>query len=301
MRYRNDYSFFLVGLILILHLPLNVFCSQLETLELLSFNPLHIGDRWQYHRVNVCVDDYITVSIVGDTVLWNNQHYYIKEMTKWPGSKYFIRIDTLSLKMLIYHKYDSTEGTLFNYVIPDTGKHCYTDTVTYRTYCEWFYPNQEVGDIPFYADEIGNSISTPWEYNVYCYSKGIGYSYYEWFFRHTGGYETLVAAEIQGVVYGNFVEIESQQTNEMDFYLYQNYPNPFNPITTITYELPKASHVKICIYNLAGQLVQELLNEVKPAGYHTIQWDATNQSSGVYFYQISADEFRDIKKCVLLK
>jgi hypothetical protein len=85
------------------------------------------------------------------------------------------------------------------------------------------------------------------------------------------------------------------------FRLRNNFPNPFNPITTIAYELPKESNVKICIYNLAGQLVQELINEVKQAGYHTIQWDATNQSSGVYFYQILAGEFRDIKKCVLLK
>jgi hypothetical protein len=85
------------------------------------------------------------------------------------------------------------------------------------------------------------------------------------------------------------------------FSLQGNYPNPFNPVTTIAYELPKESSVKICIYNLAGQLVQELLNEVKPAGYHMIQWNATNQSSGVYFYRIQAGEFRDIKKCVLLK
>jgi hypothetical protein len=98
---------------------------------------------------------------------------------------------------------------------------------------------------------------------------------------------------------GIIPDVEPPQTRQIQ--VYPNYPNPFNSLSTIKYYLPNQTEVTISIYNLSGQLVQELLNEVKPAGYHTIQWDASNQSSGVYFYQISTGEFRDIKKCVLLK
>jgi predicted outer membrane repeat protein len=109
------------------------------------------------------------------------------------------------------------------------------------------------------------------------------------------------APDMGAYEFGIVTGIDHENSIPVEYCMFPAYPNPFNPITTIAYELPKESTVKICIYNLSGQLVQELLNEVKPAGYHTIQWDASSQSSGVYFYQISAGEFRDIKKCVLLK
>jgi len=90
-----------------------------------------------------------------------------------------------------------------------------------------------------------------------------------------------------------------------DYSLYPNYPNPFNPTTTITYNLPKPAFTEIRIYNLAGQLVQTLLNEVKPAGQHQIIWDAGDLPSGIYFYQIKVEDHAgsgvQTKKCVLLK
>ncbi|MCK4640308.1 MAG: T9SS type A sorting domain-containing protein [Candidatus Marinimicrobia bacterium] len=90
-----------------------------------------------------------------------------------------------------------------------------------------------------------------------------------------------------------------------EFNLHQNYPNPFNPTTTISFELPKESFTEIRIYNLAGQLVQTLVNEVKPAGRHQITWDAGNLPSGIYFYQIKVENHAgsgiQTKKCVLLK
>jgi len=89
------------------------------------------------------------------------------------------------------------------------------------------------------------------------------------------------------------------------FSLQQNYPNPFNPTTTITYNLPKPAFTEIRIYNLAGQLVQILLNEVKPAGRHQIIWDAGDLPSGIYFYQIKVEDTAgsgvQTKKCILLK
>jgi hypothetical protein len=85
------------------------------------------------------------------------------------------------------------------------------------------------------------------------------------------------------------------------FALHQNYPNPFNPTTTIQYDLPDPAHVKIKIFNVMGQLVEILVDGALPAGYHSIVWDGGDVSSGIYFYQITAGEHREVKKCVLLR
>lgn len=95
----------------------------------------------------------------------------------------------------------------------------------------------------------------------------------------------------------------SQNSNEIpkEFKLYNNYPNPFNPSTTIKFDLPKGTDVKIAVYNLIGQEVTTLVNMHMPAGAYSISWDATNFASSVYFYRINAGTFTDIKKMVLVK
>lgn len=85
------------------------------------------------------------------------------------------------------------------------------------------------------------------------------------------------------------------------FSLEQNYPNPFNPSTTISYDLPKRSHVIIKIYNLMGQEVARLVDQVKEAGSHQVIWNAQKIASGVYFYRIEAGEFNQTKKAVFLR
>jgi len=85
------------------------------------------------------------------------------------------------------------------------------------------------------------------------------------------------------------------------FHLKQNYPNPFNPTTTIEYSLPKDAVVKILIYDLNGKLIERMVNESKNAGNHRSIWHAENIPTGVYFYQIKAGNYSDVKKCILMK
>jgi len=90
------------------------------------------------------------------------------------------------------------------------------------------------------------------------------------------------------------------------FSLENNYPNPFNAETTIRFELPQNSHVRLEIYNLLGQRVTTLLNSPKPAGRYTLKWDGKDQNgndvaSGIYFYKLVAGDFRQIKKMVLTR
>jgi len=85
------------------------------------------------------------------------------------------------------------------------------------------------------------------------------------------------------------------------FKLYNNYPNPFNPKTTIKYDIPKNSNVRIMIYDVLGKEVETIVNEKKTAGSYEIQWDASKYASGTYFYRIEAGDFTETKKLVLLK
>jgi hypothetical protein len=93
------------------------------------------------------------------------------------------------------------------------------------------------------------------------------------------------------------------ETNDMpsDYKLEQNYPNPFNPSTTIKFSIPENSTVELTVYNQLGEFIQTLVNEEKSAGNYEITFNAQNLSSGVYFYQIKANNFVSTKKLVLLK
>jgi len=90
------------------------------------------------------------------------------------------------------------------------------------------------------------------------------------------------------------------------FALHQNYPNPFNPITTIKYDLPKESNVKIVIYDVMGREVRTLVNTKQRAGYQSVQWNARDNhgrlvSSGYYIYLMQAGDFHKTQKMILLK
>jgi len=86
-----------------------------------------------------------------------------------------------------------------------------------------------------------------------------------------------------------------------DFKLLQNFPNPFNPTTTIKYAVPKEAHVKLTVYNVLGQEIAVLVNGLKSAGYHTVNFDASNLNTGMYIYKLEAGDFTSIKKMILMK
>ena len=83
--------------------------------------------------------------------------------------------------------------------------------------------------------------------------------------------------------------------------LAQNYPNPFNPATTIAFDLPKASQVKLDVYDINGRLVQELMHQELPAGRHAAPFDGAALPSGLYLYRLTTPEFSDLGKMMLLK
>jgi hypothetical protein len=85
------------------------------------------------------------------------------------------------------------------------------------------------------------------------------------------------------------------------FQLYQNYPNPFNPVTQIGYSIPHSSYVSLKVYDLLGKEIIALVEDYRNAGSYNVKFNASGLSSGVYLYQLKADNFTETKKFVLLK
>jgi hypothetical protein len=86
-----------------------------------------------------------------------------------------------------------------------------------------------------------------------------------------------------------------------EFFLWQNYPNPFNPSTTIKYELPEASVVRLNVYDMLGREVSVVVNERRDAGVHQVKFDGSGLSSGVYLYSLQAGTFVQTRKLLLLQ
>jgi photosystem II stability/assembly factor-like uncharacterized protein len=102
--------------------------------------------------------------------------------------------------------------------------------------------------------------------------------------------------------YGPPVGVEPINNNTpSDYTLEQNYPNPFNPTTTINYSVPKTSMVTIKVYDVVGHEVMTLVDQLKPAGNYTAYVDAKDLSSGIYVYRLTAGNFTDSKKMILIK
>lgn len=97
------------------------------------------------------------------------------------------------------------------------------------------------------------------------------------------------------------VSIDDPSEVPVKFSLKQNYPNPFNPSTTIEFILPVKSYVSLKIYNTLGQEVETLLSKEMNAGQHHIQWNAGRLSGGVYFYKLSANNYSETRKLLLVK
>ncbi len=95
--------------------------------------------------------------------------------------------------------------------------------------------------------------------------------------------------------------VADSPTRPLSFSLWQNFPNPFNPSTEINYSIPMRAYVRLVVYNILGQPIATLVDEIQNAGYMSVRWDASGMASGVYMYQLTAGSFSHTKKLVLLR
>ena len=139
--------------------------------------------------------------------------------------------------------------------------------------------NQSNPDIYLSADKIYNV----WQDN---HEPGVGYDIWANVFNYQ---DLLTDLEVNG----NEISV--------NYKLNQNYPNPFNPSTVISFSIPQTANVELNVYNILGQKVAVLLNDIKQPGNYKISWDASDMSSGVYVYKLQAGKRTFIRKMLLLK
>ena len=115
-------------------------------------------------------------------------------------------------------------------------------------------------------------------------------------------YPIIYAGGVFASDYGiiGITELPRHQDNRTSGYS-SNYPNPFNPTTNITYSVVKESNVRVIVFDILGRTVADLVDEKKPEGEYSVTFDASDLNSGVYFYRIETDQFKETKKIVLIK
>ncbi len=142
------------------------------------------------------------------------------------------------------------------------------------------------------STDAGLDIAADTRGNVYVTGKSFGSNF---------DYATIKYSTSTGI------KDEAESGNKPSrFMLSQNYPNPFNPVTTIEYYLPKSALVKLSVYNILGQKVRNLVNEYQTAGIKRMSWDGKDETgnsvaSGIYFYKLSASDFAETRKMLLIK
>jgi photosystem II stability/assembly factor-like uncharacterized protein len=117
------------------------------------------------------------------------------------------------------------------------------------------------------------------------------------------GFAVGDSGRIYKTITGGITNINEQPETPLSYSLSQNYPNPFNPSTRINYELRNSNYVTLKVFNLLGKEVAQLINEKQNAGSYAVDFNSTefNLPSGIYFYTLSAGEFKETRKMVLIK
>ncbi len=119
----------------------------------------------------------------------------------------------------------------------------------------------------------------------------------------TSGWANTSPSFMSIFTFGKGTSLDNTDISDLpsDFGLSRIYPNPFNPITSIEYELPSMENVNISIFNINGQLVNTLVNDIQEAGSHSISWDGNEQPSGTYFLRMTSGNKVDTRKLMLIK
>ena len=149
--------------------------------------------------------------------------------------------------------------------------------------------NVRANDNSFYS---GPAAPAPWEF-THTFTTAGNFPYYCEPHQSMGMTGTIIVQNPAGV--------GDEEMMVDQFELEQNYPNPFNPSTRINYSVPSASFVRLKVYDILGNEVAILVNEEKPAGEYQLEFDASELTGGVYFYQLTSNSFVDTKKMILLK
>jgi len=262
-----------------------------------TYYPLQIGNKWiyktTYYEVGPPSISYYSKEVIGDTTMDNGIKYSV---ILEKGYKNYERFDTLTNEIIYYSYSDNHSNDIPRYSL----NYIKDSTVI------WIPP---FGGMTFQISFNKQSASDTSYINLHgtgivdisaSFKKYIGIIYLS-FYEISVSYDNLIGYRINGKEWGQLTDVKNKLHIPAKYKLAQNYPNPFNPNTTIVYEIPMYSHVKLIVYNSLGQTVRILQDKYVPPGIHKINFNAGNLTSGVYYYQLLSEGKVLTKKLMLIK
>lgn len=251
---------------------------------------LENGNWWKYdYYENGNLIGAYTKTVVGDTII-NDKKYakisidntYLSSIEYWgcDSSKFYhMGIDKIIFFPIAYDREELPS-------IEDYFGTEYNVQVRYDSYSK---DDKSIIECIKFAEYLG-----PVETSV---SSSTNYSEASGDIRKS----VLVSAFIDDKHINSLAEIKKLNDIQDSYILFDNYPNPFNPTTNISYYLKKENYIKIKIYNSIGEFIKCIYDEESAAGEHTVQFDAADLPSGMYYYQLYSSDFITTKKMILLK
>ncbi len=285
-------------LAIIKHLPIDP--------EEFEWYPLQVGNEWIYDRYEVNIFSFYNgkyiKEVIGDTLFSNDFSYFkIKETdidtfsNQWIRYSY-LRIDSTNGR--VYQNYSGEDKQLEDF-LAESGDTIFTD----NGFFPWYFVESEEPYSIWGIDSRKRNYSADYlASHHHSLVKEIGlYNLWE---SEEGGYEIRLNGFIRdGIIYGDTTTVDVMDFDELpkEFSLSQNYPNPFNPLTKIKYSISKTGQVVLKVYDLLGREIITLVNEEKSNGSYEVEFDASNLSSGIYYYELQAGDFVQTNKMILLK
>ncbi len=292
----------------------------------LDYYPLQVGNKWYYSEVGITydveprpIDESYKVEITKDTLI-NDKHFFYVE--GHPNDKrYWVRIDSVEGK--IYKSFYAGQEERLLY---DLMYECDDSTIT----DDGIILSIENSDTLLWDKNrvmrTYNYLSLYTQNILFVQMIGIVHKFNSFDFGYTN--VSLKGCVLNGIVYGDTTLVGVNDRLEYQiptqFSLSQNYPNPFNPTTTIGYTVPSSSvmlnsfqhlndseipnqvrddnyNVSLIIYDILGRIVKILVNHQQNPGKYSVQFNAENLSSGIYYYQLRTGNLSETKKMILLR
>ena len=284
-----------------------------EYLGAFSF-PLEIGNVWNYRNFYLQPD--MKLSIIDTLNIDENKYFLLKHYFSSGYSDAFqylrLREDGYYVSRVIdsnltafpnedylFYKKDANVGDIWSQInkVGTKWYHIVLDTIQVSSFWGSFLPVKIV-------EITDSSLTRYWEY----WSEEFGLVRQQNSDLFSGGWSLLWGCYINGQQYGDTVLVSVDDENPhhpADFKLHQNYPNPFNSNTIINYEISISAFVSINVYDVLGNEIVQLVNEIKSPGKYQVTFDINSLhrtlSTGVYFYKIFLDQKQKTKKMIYLK
>ena len=282
-----------------------------------NYNPLQVGNVWQYYFVDFTEPFYAVTKVVKDSII-NNKQYFKKLY-------YQTERNLSTLNFISWERNDSISGISFMLDFQDVNENgdsldelpldslenpWYTRYITYKYSFPgpnyfFFFPGIKstlVKDSNWVIIEGDTLISRNFEILEIFWQETIIDQFGIFSFIQESPDRFCTGAIINGRKYGTIVDVDETGISlPNEIRLENNYPNPFNPSTNIEYRIQKTEYISLKVYDVLGRKVETLVNKEQPPGNYKVQFNGDDLNSGVYFIRMETSKYTNTIKALLIK